>query len=555
MSKQFKAKAKPAVKARKNVATKSTALQTTLWHKWSPFIFLGIIGIIFLQARIQLLAIPLERDEGSFAYISHWLLRGKDLYTDMLDSKLPGLYTLYAIATTLFGYNATGVHMGLLLANIAAAIFFFLLLRELFNEYTASISTAFLVILVAAPNVNGFAAHATQLLLPFLLAGCWLFWKGIRSGKLWIFFMAGLMIGISFTIKQQTALFGILLAIIWWPIRTAWDTSTSAKLPLKEWILLGIGGLLPLLMTVGYFKLTGRLDEFIFWTYSQPLKLSVSMADPWYVLLWEGIVGVNTKFEWIWVTALAGFILTFFSGFRNGSKWFAALFTIFCIASIAFGVAYYKHYFVVVMPAVAMCTGIALYWISLKTGKAGWYIGLILASALILVPLISRSDYYFNPDYAKIHQEAYNQNMFPELEKIGHELSKRIPEGNKLAILGSEPEVLVAANREGCSKHLMVYSMIIDPEHAQVMQDEYYKEITECGAEYVVFDVFSSSWAPGFENLGLHKKNMQWINSTMVLEGIAEFREGLPGVILWGDDARNYTPQSTYLIYVLKRKQ
>ena len=278
------------------------------------------------------------------------------------------------------------------------------------------------------------------------------------------------------------------------------------------------------------------------------------MADPWYVLLWRGIVGVNAKFELVWITAFAGLILTFFSGFKTGVKWFAILFTIFCIASIALGVAFYKHYFVVVMPAVAMCTGIALYWISQKTGKAGGIIGIAAAVVLISVPLIARQEYYFKPDFAKIHQEAYRQNMFPELEKIGQELSKRIPEGGKLAILGSEPEVLVAANREGCSKHLMVYSMLIDPEHAQAMQDDYYTEITQCDADYVVFDVFSSSWAPGFENLGLHKKNMEWINSTTVLEGIAEYREGLPGIILWGDEARNYKPQSTYLVYVLKKK-
>jgi len=555
MTKHTKGKSKPVRKISKpGKATHVSYNGLSQWHKWSPWIFLGIAGIIFLQARIQLLAIPLERDEGSFAYISHWLLRGKDLYTDMLDSKLPGLYTLYAISTTLFGYNATGVHLGLLFTNIAAGIFFFLLLREVFNQYIASISTAFLLILITAPNVNGFAAHATQLLLPFLFAGCWLFWKGIRTGNLLTFFLAGLMIGISFTIKQQTALFGILLAFFWWPLRLSWHRNTASKLPIMEWILLGAGGLIPVILTVAYFKMAGRFDEFVFWTYTQPIKLSGSMADPWYVLLWRGIVGVNAKFELVWITAFAGLILTFFSGFKTGVKWFAILFTIFCIASIALGVAFYKHYFVVVMPAVAMCTGIALYWISQKTGKAGGIIGIAAAVVLISVPLIARQEYYFKPDFAKIHQEAYRQNMFPELEKIGQELSKRIPEGGKLAILGSEPEVLVAANREGCSKHLMVYSMLIDPEHAQAMQDDYYTEITQCDADYVVFDVFSSSWAPGFENLGLHKKNMEWINSTTVLEGIAEYREGLPGIILWGDEARNYKPQSTYLVYVLKKK-
>ena len=524
------------------------------WLEWSPLVFLGIILLIFLQARIQLLAIPLERDEGSFAYIGHWLLRGKDLYTDMLDSKLPGLYAVYAFSTTLFGYNATGVHAGLLVSNLTAAFFFYLLLREIFNRTIAAIATAFLLILILSPNVNGFAAHATQLLLPFVFAGCWLFWKGLRENRLHYFFLAGLMIGISFTIKQQTALFGLLLAGIWWPVRMIWYKSQKQKLPIVEWLLLAIGGILPLLCVVGYYTATDRFDEFIFWTYQQPLKLTGSMRDPWYQLLWEGIQRVNKKFELIWLTSLAGVILLFFSGFKQEQKWFTILFTICCVASIGFGVAYYNHYFVVVMPAVAICTAIAIHWITLKLKTKGLAWGIALASLLIMVPLAGRSDYYFKPDYTLIHQEAYKQNMFPELEKIGQELSRRVPKGGKIAILGSEPEVLVAAQREACTKYLMVYSMLIDPDNAQRMQDEYYADITQCGADYVVFDIFSSSWAPGFEKLGLHSKNRQWIESNFILEGLAEYREGMPGVIVWGDAARNYKPQSNYLVYVFKRK-
>src|SRR5690349_3352400 len=118
-------KSPAAKKSSAKVESSSTGLQL------APLIFLGLSALSFLITRIRLLAIPLERDEGSFAYIGHWLFKGKQLYTDMLDSKLPGLYTYYAFFTSLFGYNATGVHMGLLVANVVTAICFYLLLKEL----------------------------------------------------------------------------------------------------------------------------------------------------------------------------------------------------------------------------------------------------------------------------------------------------------------------------------------------------------------------------------------------------------------------------------------
>ena len=97
-------KNKPAQPAVKSTSAKSAAKQGKMQFdgSWSLWALLGVSGLIFLIARLKLLAIPLERDEGSFAYIGHWIFRGKELYTDMLDSKLPGLYTYYGLFTTLF---------------------------------------------------------------------------------------------------------------------------------------------------------------------------------------------------------------------------------------------------------------------------------------------------------------------------------------------------------------------------------------------------------------------------------------------------------------------
>ena len=356
-----------------------TGAPTLFYIEWAPFIFLVIASIIFIQTRLQLLAIPLERDEGGFAYISHWLLHGKDLYVDMLDSKLPGLYMLYGLFTSIFGYNATGVHIGLLLSNIAAAVMYYLLLLDLFNKQVAAVSTAFLLILISAPNVVGFATHATQLLLPFVMVGCWLFLKGIKSEKRFHFFLAGLMIGFAFIVKQQAALFGVFLAIMWWLMRKRWNVHSTNKLPVMEWIWLGIGGLLPITMVLLYFAFTKRLDDFIFWTYEQPFTLADAFKDPGYISFWNGIKSVISHFQFLWIGAFVGIILLLISPFRKDQRWFTFLFSLTCLTSVAIGVGYYKHYFVVAMPAIALGASIALYALSQKAGKHGIVISLLLA--------------------------------------------------------------------------------------------------------------------------------------------------------------------------------
>jgi 4-amino-4-deoxy-L-arabinose transferase-like glycosyltransferase len=369
----------------------------------------------------------------------------------MLDSKLPGLYTLYGLFTTLFGYHASGVHMGLLIANAGSVVCLYFLVKDLFNPYVARIASSFFLFLVISLNVVGFATHATQLLTPFVLGGSLLFWRGIQTGKLFLFLLAGLLIGIAFTIKQQAAIYGIVLAALWWPARWMWYKKENARLPLKEWLVLGIGGFLPLAAVVGYFGLVGRLDEFYNWTVQQPFNLAGSFSTPRYKLFLNAVPRVLNQFEGVWILAGAGLFLIFISGWKKEAPWFGILFSLAGILSVAIGAAYYQHYFILAMPGVALLAACSLYFLAQKTGRIGPWLGMSVAVILIVISMRGRLDYYFNPDFSKIHFDMYKYNLFPELEKVGQALAKRVPEGERIGIMGSEPEVLVAAGRENCA--------------------------------------------------------------------------------------------------------
>ncbi|HJW31329.1 MAG TPA: glycosyltransferase family 39 protein [Saprospiraceae bacterium] len=521
---------------------------------WPLIIFLGLSMLFCLVARLKLLAIPLERDEGSFAYISHWLMRGRQLYTDMLDSKLPGLYTYYGFFTTLFGYNPTGIHIGLLAANLASCVFFFLFARETYNRQIAVLATALFFWIVISPNVVGFAAHATQLLTPFILGGFYFFWKGLHQNRILVFFLSGLFIGIAFTIKQQSAIFGILIALLWWPSRLWWNKKENHRVPFLEWVMLGIGGVLPAVLVVGYFLMVGRFAPFYDWTVTQPFNLARSFDKPWYTLFMNTIPYVLKQFEGIWMAAAAGLIFIFLSGFKRFSTVFGFLFATLGFLSIIIGAAYYKHYFVLAIPGVVLLAAVTIDWIASKTGKFRSITGVAITSILILIGISGRTDYYFNPDYAKIHFEQYGRNMFPEMEKIGKELSKRVPEGQRIGIMGSEPEILVAANRESCTKYLMVYSILFDPVRSPPMQQEYIKDLQDCAPEYLVWDTGTGSWTNGYDRLQFFEQLMQWVQANYETVGLAESRDDHPGPIVWEEALNSFQSQNDFKIYVLKKK-
>jgi len=72
-----------------------------------------VFGVV-LAIRIRLLGIPLERDEGEYAYAGQLMLQGIPPYKLAYNMKLPGIYAAYAVIMSTFGQTILGIHLGLL---------------------------------------------------------------------------------------------------------------------------------------------------------------------------------------------------------------------------------------------------------------------------------------------------------------------------------------------------------------------------------------------------------------------------------------------------------
>jgi hypothetical protein len=72
--------------------------------------------------QIRLLGIPLERDEGEYAYAGQLILQGIPPCNLAYNMKFPGTYAAYAAIMSIFGQTITGIHLGLLLINAATVV-------------------------------------------------------------------------------------------------------------------------------------------------------------------------------------------------------------------------------------------------------------------------------------------------------------------------------------------------------------------------------------------------------------------------------------------------
>ena len=101
-------------------------------ERWAWWIVSAILamGVVL---RLHLIDMPLDRDEGEYAYGGQLLLQGILPYAGLYSMKLPGMYFINAIWLGLLGETPVAVHTGLLITHGATAVLIFVLGRRMGN--------------------------------------------------------------------------------------------------------------------------------------------------------------------------------------------------------------------------------------------------------------------------------------------------------------------------------------------------------------------------------------------------------------------------------------
>ncbi len=96
------------------------------WSRHWAWLSIAVIVLAAAGWRGRVLSVPLERDEGEYAYAGQLLLEGVAPYDQAYSVKMPGIYAAYAAFLAAFGQTCTGIHLGLLVINAVTIILVFL---------------------------------------------------------------------------------------------------------------------------------------------------------------------------------------------------------------------------------------------------------------------------------------------------------------------------------------------------------------------------------------------------------------------------------------------
>ena len=475
------------------------------WHH----VALAVVLLATTAIRLHLLAVPFERDEGEYTYIGRLLLEGGLPYRDAYSMKLPGTSAMYALILAVFGGSPAGVHAGLLVVSGITIVCWYLAIRRLFTPMIGLVTASVYGLLAVSLPFLGFAAHATQFIALFLsLAVLCYAWFDDHE-RWWDAALAGTMAGLAFVMKQQAAFFVLFI----WLMVAARSTLGLRPVAWRRAALRTAasvaGSLVPYLILLAIVWSTGVFRQFWLWTVdyaaayeATPWAPLVRAGDRWPVVLdlfSSSFAPMFAEYPALWLLAGVGAGAVWIGPFTLRQRLFATLFGLSAVASASAGLYFRPHYFVVLAPVVGLLSAIALHVATLRLGH------LIRHPAVALVPfavvLVSaavaiggRTGYYVVDDPGAISQQVYAGNPFVEASAIGQYIGDHTTEGDTVAVLGSEPEILVHARRRSATGYLYVYPLFEQQPHNVAMQRQMIAEIESARPRFVVYVNVPSSW-------------------------------------------------------------
>src|SRR4030065_183481 len=524
--------------------------------RWFLLFATAIVVVFIIIIRVRLLDVPLERDEGEYAYIGQLILQGEPPYRLAYSMKFPGTHVAYALIMSIFGETRRGIHMGLLLVNLATIGCLFLLGKRMFDDIAATGSASAYAILSLSPNVMGVFAHATHFVVLPMIAGVLLIFKAIKKGGRLRCFLPGGLLGMAFIMKQN-GFFFVLFG-------TAWLTMEilRKRIPNKDkaspviWYV--FGAILPFALTCLVIALTGTFQKFWFWThdYAQayvsivPVRVGVHLFS-------MSLVGVTSTVLAILIFPLIGLNTPFWDIKRRHYSVFMYLFVFFSFLAISPGFYFRLHYYVMVLPAIALLSGAALSVIYRRLGmwKAGS--GMVVAIVFIISLLshvYSERNYYFKMSTREVSRLMHGTNPFPEAFEIASWIvASSLPE-DRVAVLGSEPEIFFYSRRHSATRYIYMYSLTEQQPFASLMQREAIGEIEASQPKLIIFINHKYS-----SRLMYDSDIFRWISEYVEAHynrvGVVDLISNTETAYLWGEEAKSYQPRSPEYIYLFKRKE
>jgi hypothetical protein len=472
-------------------------------------------AVLACLIRTPLAAVPLERDEGEYAYIAQRWLLGEVPYKEAFDQKPPGVFIAYAVILRLIGASPAAIHWGAQLYTLGTLAVVYTLGRHLFSPAAAFAAALFAGFLTADLPVLGNAANTeTFMILPMAGALLATFVAIDRDALRWSA-VAGAASAAAILFKQVAAanLVCCVLLLAWRAGSAHGDRSEHAAADaratpraarrVRHVAAFALGGAAAALPVLAYFAAAGAWSEFVdcvvahntryaswlpiayypqfFW-----IAFGAILGSSWAIY---GLAGVGAVAAWRAARGASAHAAAGAGAARRARRaaradaapqqplhgarsprlararadlvallgWGAASF-----AGVATGGYFREHYFIQLVPAVALFAGSGVSAIAGRaaSGRFERSLPYLVAVAAVVAGIAKSPSYYAPEDPIEKCVRIYGGNPFALSPTVGRFVAENTAPTDLVFVFGSEPQILFYAKRKSATRYIFVYPLL-----------------------------------------------------------------------------------------------
>jgi 4-amino-4-deoxy-L-arabinose transferase-like glycosyltransferase len=465
-------------------------------HQSSRFALLQFLGVCVLACLLRwpIAAVPLERDEGEYAYIAQRWWLGDVPYRDSFDQKPPGAFVAYAVIQSVFGTSPAAIHWGTQVYTFGTLALIFVIGRRLFGPTEGLVAALFAAYMTVDLCVLGQSAN-TEVFMILPLTAAFFATLLAREGKSWVWaLLAGVFSSLALLCKQvalpNVALSGLLLLI-----------GGAARWRLL--VAFVVGGVLGLAPTVGYFAAAGAWSEF--WDCVIGHNLTYAQRVPWSDYpFWFWIGFRNGLGQWWGILLLASVAGLCEAGrgaqrprrldsaaglteasYRRPTR-FVVLWFLASAAGISIGGYFRGHYFVQAIPPLALLAGRGALLVARRRTRPERFAVKLALAAIAWGVIVAPWYYLYGTPEQKISW-IYAGCPFVESIPVAAYLREHSRPDEPAFVFGSEPQILYYAGRRSASRYIFAFPLMTPFPDTGDRQREVIRELTDCPPKFLMY--------------------------------------------------------------------
>jgi hypothetical protein len=426
-----------------------------------------------------LASIPLERDEGEYAYIAQRWLRGDVPYRDAFDQKPPGAFAVYAACFVLFGESIESIHWGVQLYTLLTLVGIGWIARRVGGPGAGWVAAVLAAFMTADASVLGNAANTETIMILPLTAGLAVCLAAIDVDSGVLGALSGVCGTLALLSKQvalpNVAWHGLLLLFC---ARSRWRLTLAYA----------AGGVFAAVPVVWYFASVGALSDFWDCVVGHNLTYARRVPLEWYPsMFFSTFQGVFR--QWLPVFIFAGMGLRSLRAGQGAcaGRWLLVGWLAVSFAGVCAGGYFRHHYFIQIVPALAVAAGVGVAADArrINPSRPGTA-ALVFTVAAVAWGIALDPGYYLRGSPNEKCRWIYGLNPFIEALPAKDYIARHSAPDETVFVFGSEPEILFYANRRSASRYIFAYPLMTPFPDTRDRQASVIRELTAAPPRFIV---------------------------------------------------------------------